>query len=316
MQNAKFGKRSYVSASSDGDGDDPGGGRRGNLGAQARSEGINLQREAAKKKFYFQQKMALEGKRKALEKGNSVTFLLADAKQGVEHNDVNKILRVGGFTPDEVIAIKLKDFRTNQVEVLFKSDTEVDTLKVEEKIRKGGVDVVVSKFDHVEDFLIIYGLPVTENTEVLKEKILDSITPFVKRVLDIAPCTHRGTTQDDFFNGKFDGNWRLKVIPRRGIYIPNFVVIGNDVMGKAVNTKRIGDKEEMCSECYKTGHYRKDCSGQRSWSDYCKEFKELWENLINLNMEEEEVDEHETNDETSVVSRLRKSEKERIKHRA
>ena len=96
--------------------------------------------------------MALEGKRKALGKGNIVTFLLADARQGVEHNDVNKILRLAGFTPDEVIAIKLNDFRNTQVEVLFKGDKEVDTMKVEEKIRKGGVEVVVSKFDHAEEF--------------------------------------------------------------------------------------------------------------------------------------------------------------------
>ena len=48
-------------------------------------------------------------------KGNIVTFLIADAeqKQGVEINEVNKILRVVGFTPDQVLAIKLNDFRLN-----------------------------------------------------------------------------------------------------------------------------------------------------------------------------------------------------------
>ena len=96
--------------------DDPGGGPgggRSSLASQARSEAVNLQREAAKMKFFFQQKITLEGKRKYLGKGNIVTFLIADAKQGVEINEVNKILRVVGFTPDQVLAIKLNDFRLN-----------------------------------------------------------------------------------------------------------------------------------------------------------------------------------------------------------
>ena len=85
MINSKFGKRSYVSAAHSETGDDPGGGgRRSNLAAQARSEGTDLQREAARKKFFFQQKMELEGSRKKLGQGNIVTYLLADARQGIE----------------------------------------------------------------------------------------------------------------------------------------------------------------------------------------------------------------------------------------
>ena len=88
-----------------------------NIAAQARKEGSELVKEAARKKFFFQQKMTLEGKRKSLGKGNIVTFLISYAKQGLDFNEVNKILRVGGFNPDQVMAIKLNDFRDNQVEV-------------------------------------------------------------------------------------------------------------------------------------------------------------------------------------------------------
>ena len=42
---------------------------------------------------------------------------------------------------------------------------------------------------------------------VLKEKILESVSPFVRRVLEVKPCLHKGTVEDDFFAGKFDGNW-------------------------------------------------------------------------------------------------------------
>ena len=90
--------------------------------------------------------------------------------------------------------------------------------------------------------------------------------------MEVSPGTYRGASKNDFFAGKFDGNWRIKVIPRNDTHIPNFVVIGNGVMGKAVYTKRLGIKEEMCTDCYKTNHFRKDCPGGRHWLDYCKEF--------------------------------------------
>ena len=154
MINTSWVKRSYAAVSELDQEDDPGGGRGGNA-ARARLQGQELQREAARKKFYFQQKMALEGKRKVLGKGNIITFLTGDTKQVLEFNDFNKILRIGGFTPDQVVAIKKNDFRANQIEVLFKSDVEIDTLKVEEKLRKDNIDILVGKFDHMEEFLII-----------------------------------------------------------------------------------------------------------------------------------------------------------------
>jgi len=49
--------------------------------------------------------MELEGNRKTLGKGNIVTFLIGDAKQVLQYNDFNKVLRVAGFTPDQVLAI-------------------------------------------------------------------------------------------------------------------------------------------------------------------------------------------------------------------
>ena len=72
----------------------------------------------------------------------------------------------------------------------------------------------------------------------------------------------------------------VKVIPRHDAYIPNFIVIGSDVMAKAVYTKRLGEKEEMCTECYRSGHFRKNCPESRGWSDYCKEFRGWRETLI------------------------------------
>ena len=317
MINNRWGRRNYVRAlSSD---LDPGGGvsrneddverGRANLAAQARLQGVELQKEAAKKKLYFQQKMVIEGNRKGLGKGNILVFTIGDPKQGIEYNDVNKVLRIGGFNPDQVKAIKLSDFRVNQVEVLFRSDVEIDTLKIEEKLRTGEMYVQVSRFDHAEEYVMLYGLPPTSNIEKLKELIIESTAPFVRKILEVTPCIHRGVVEDDFFSGKFDGNWRMKVIPRNDTYIPNFAVVGRDVMAKVVYTKRVSEKDEMCTDCYRIGHFRKECPGGRKWSDYCKEFRDKWSYFVSQ-VEEDESEEM-VEDDNGYTSKLRKVEAEK-----
>ena len=51
-------------------------------------------------------------------------------------------------------------------------------------------------------------------------------------------------------------------------------------MAKAVYTKMVGEKSEMCSDCYRVGHYKKDCPGERNWMEYCREFKEVWDEVM------------------------------------
>ena len=337
MLRPRWGRRSYANATGGGEGSgggggpgpgpggggglDPGGGGPGpgggGPGAGVRDERQQWRERAAlqgkeladKKKFFFQEKLFLEGKRKKMGKGNIVTFLLSDARQGIEPDEINKMLRVGGFKPSETVTIKINDFRANQVEVLFEPGVILDACVVEEKLRKGGMDVSVSKFDHVEEFLMIYGLPPTFDIEVVRLKINEAISPFVNKILEVAPCIHKGVSKDDFFDGKFDGNWRLKVVPKSKVQIPNFIVIGNEaqVMGKAVYTKKLGDKEEMCADCFRTGHYRKDCPGPRKWIEYCEEFKGVWEGLSLGVDEEEEESEAPSGDENSRLFVMNKA---------
>ena len=187
-------------------------------------------------------------------------------------------MRCGGFTADQVLAIKLNDFRSNQAEVLFRNEVQIDTQVLEEKLRREGLEVIVSNFQHVEEYIMIYGLPLTCDTEVMKMKIVESIKPFVKKVLNVTPGIHKGASQDDFFDGHFDGNWSIKVTPKEGTQVPNFIVVGEQaqVMGKAVYTKKVGNKEEMCENCYSTDHFKNsfECPGPREWEEYCQEFKE------------------------------------------
>ena len=93
------------------------------------------------------------------------------------------MLRISGFSVGDVEGIKLNDFRSNQVEVLLKPGLYVDVQQIDESLRKENIDATVSKFDHVEEFIMIYGLPLTSDMENLESKILDALKLFVKKFL-------------------------------------------------------------------------------------------------------------------------------------
>ena len=277
MLQARFGPKSYARAVNQ-DGSVQENSRQYNAG-RATAEGEDLKKLAQKKKAFFQMRLDLEGNRKRLGKGNIVTFLLNS--RIVEKSEVNKMLRVGGFTCGQVKGITLNSYRDNQVEVLFSDDVVIDVLKIEADCKKEGIDVIVSKFDHTEEYLMLYGLPLCDNMGVVKEKIIESIRPFVKDVIEVIPCVHKEVVTDDFFKDNYDGNWRVKVIPRSKKQIPNYIVVGFDdeVMAKAVYTKKVGEKVEMCSDCFSTGHFKQtnDCNGPVKWSKYCKDYRDYWE---------------------------------------
>ena len=186
MQNNRFGRRSYATAVATDDNSDglvPGVSSRQSMMNRAMNEERNLIKEAESKKRYFQPKLNLEGNRKKLGKGNIITFLINDENQGIEKSDINKVLRISGFSVGDVEGIKLNDFRSNQVEVLLKPGLHVDVQQIEERLRKANIDAAVSKFDHVEEFIMIYGLPLTSDMENLESKILDALKLFVKKFL-------------------------------------------------------------------------------------------------------------------------------------
>ena len=69
-------------------------------------------------------------------------------------------------------------------------------LNIESRVKANGLDVIVSKFEHVEEYLNIYGLPSSR-----EEKIRESIRPFVKSVLEVTHYVHKEELGEDFFNG-------------------------------------------------------------------------------------------------------------------
>ena len=165
-------------------------------------EGAHLKKKAASKKAFFRMKMDLEENRKELGKGNIVAFLLnagGTGNQSVEKKDINKVLRCSGFVTSQVLGITRNDYRPNQVEVLFKEEVVIDTCEIEARLKTGGLDVIVSKFDHVEEYLMIYGLPLSRDMEMVENMIRDSIKPFVRSILEVTPCVYKEEHGEDFF---------------------------------------------------------------------------------------------------------------------
>ena len=251
----------------------------------AMRESQELKDRALKKKAYLQLKWDLESNRKFLGKGNLVNITINGLDRGVSitKQDVCKMLRAAQLSTDDVAGITFNDYRSNVVEVMLGEGVLVDTMDMESKINlEGGFDVSVSKFDKSEEFLTIYGLPLSKDENYVRTQIEEAIGPFVKEVTEVKSLAYSYDDGNEFFSGKKNGSWRVKVVPKMGSQIPNYIVVGNreKVMGKAVYSRNAGEKAQMCADCFSTEHFKMDtaCPGPVKWSVYCQQFREAWNN--------------------------------------
>ena len=254
---------------------------------------------AAREKFLFNQRLKMEEKRTKLAKGNILNFLFD--RKSVEDKKVllNKALRTVGFKCSDIFSIKLNDYRDSQAEVLLKDGVPWDLEEIEKKLKDAGLNVNVSSFDDKEEVIMIFGLPLTNDISEMKERIREAIEPFVARVKDILATVYNGPAGDeeDFFGGLYDGNYRVKVTPLKdgAVQVPNFVVIDQQkkVCAKALYTKAINEKKNMCTSCYATDHFRDNvlCRGPKTWEEYTREFELAWRAALAKKSEEGEAEE-------------------------
>ena len=264
---------------------------------------------AERKRQSFLNKLQLEARRKELAKGKVISmFFPSVGVNNLQMEDVNRALRVSGFSPRDIAGVKLNDFRTNQAEIMLTEETDFQIDEIEKKLKDANIYAIVSVFEALEEVLVLYGLPLTNDIEGMKSMIVETISPFVKRVGNVLPCKY-GATAGEYFEGKLNGNWRVKVNPRADRQVPNFIVIGPEtkVMVKAKYVRNEYERKQMCSDCFSTEHFRlhEDCQGPRKWDDYCKEFSDHWE-MCRLDTEESEDQQISRNEQDSrhiVLSR-------------
>ena len=233
---------------------------------------------ALNSKFLFEQRLIMEGKRKHLAKGLILTFLLK--KEECNYPFMSKVLRTCGFMPNQVKALKLNEYRTNEAEVLFTVGTVLNINEIQDKLQEASMDVTVSTFEGDEEVFLLEGMPLTEDHENMKKLIKEAVWPFVKNVKDIVATTYY-RLEDEFFKGMYDGKYKVTVTPRYGKEVPNFIAVGpQHAAARVVYTKYRSAKKVMCQQCFEVGHTGRDtnlCHGPRTWETYVSEFNEVWQ---------------------------------------
>ena len=244
-----------------------------------------------KRRKAMKQKVDLEKRRKQFGSGNVVTFLL-DVNRGAKPRDIyameiSKLLVHGGFKKEDVIGIKKSEWCSYQIEVHLNEGVLFDCEEIERKIRgQAKLGYSVSKFAYSEDIIKISGIPFHKDSDLVKRLIKEAIGPFVQDVLLIEQGRYYEDKMD-FFHGKYNGEWKVKVVARVGALIPTFIIIGKtSKLVAQVNYVKISsdmEQEEICFDCFKPGHkkFSEQCEGPIQVMEFAEEFEQIWK----LNME-------------------------------
>ena len=239
----------------------------------------------------FKERLEMEGNRTKMGGGNQLKFL-RDGGGQCEVEEVGNLLRVLGFKKEEVKGIQENVFRPSEIEVTFEEDVELNMNEIENKLRERKVPFVPAKFKHREEVLMVYGLPFVKDIEKLKEELKDAVRAFVGKIVECSPTYYQNNDQrGEYFRGKLTGAWRLKVVPKKDIGIPNFIVVGKEkVQGKVTYTNKTSVRITQCANCFSEEHLMNDgsCQGIRRWSNYCKEFEERWQNAVRVPVDTKE----------------------------
>ena len=238
-------------------------------------------------KLQFDTKLALENLRRQMSKGGEIVTLMKEKEEGgsISQSEVAKVLKESGFKGDDIEGISFNPYREGQVEIQFKKDRKVDYGRMEQVVRDGKYKLDISPYDHIEEVVMIRGLPLTDDIKGMEESITEAIRPFVKQIKRLEACKHRDGNRkindiDEFFKNKYNGIWRVVVEPKENAYIPNYIVVGKGekVQGQVQYRKKYGSRPEMCSDCFSEEHFRRseECTGVVEWTKYVEQFDLKW----------------------------------------
>ena len=252
-------------------------------------EAMELAKSAkeVKRQKAFHQRADLDNRRQQFGSGNLVTFIL-DPQTGGRPRDIyaleiSKLLTHAGFKKEEIIGIKKNEWRSTQIEVSLKDGVSFDCEKIEKEIReKAKLGYSVSKFAYSEDTFKIKGIPFHKDQDLVRDLIKEAVSPFVKEIVSVEPGRYF-EEKLTFFHGKENGEWKVKVVARAGVLVPNFIIVGkiSKVVAQVVYTKISSSKrqDEVCYDCYKVGHKKltQDCDGSILVTEFAKVFEDDWQ---------------------------------------
>ena len=267
-------------------------------GAAVRDQLRRVNVHAAAKALMFQRRKKEENralvqetlKRDVIKETNYMIFQLREGEDQCSYDTIGKVLDDIGLTSDDVVSITGNPFNPKEIEVLLKDDVNAEVANWSKKLDDMHAPVTVDKIGKMEEVFIIRNLPLTLDHNKMKKWIHESVSPFVTEVHDIIPLKYSRRRLGDlseealkFFDGKFDGSWRVSVNPKGAAEVPSFVAFGPDnLQGTVKYSKRGQPVNELCWACYMPGHKRNDkdetggvvCPGPKDWKDYVKEFQD------------------------------------------
>ena len=293
--NGFFGKRNAWA-----DGPPPGGGNfdptvggpRGNLADAVRQARTDARALVYQRKKKEENRSILQEtlKRDFIKEKNYLIFQLREGEDRCSYDDIGEMLDKLGLTASDVVSIAENPYNEKEIEVLMKDENELDVAEWSRKLDALDAPFTVNKMGKLEEVFIIRNLPLTLDQTTVKEWIKEAITPFVQEIHDITPLKHSrrklnevGSKASKFFEGKFDGNWRVAVTPKGAAEVPSFAVFGPQNLPGAVKyTKRGQPVNELCWSCYAPGHKRSDkdeagkfiCPGPKEWMKYVMDFQD------------------------------------------
>ena len=228
-------------------------------------------------------------KRDVVKEKNYLIFQLREGVGSVSFDEIGNMLDELKLTAADVVSIAGNPYNSSKVEVLLKDETTVEIATFSKKLDDIGAPVTVNRMGKLEEVLIIRNLPLTLNQDMVKKWISEAVSPFVEEIHDIIPLKHSrrqlanvGERASKFFEGKYDGNWRVSVTPKGSAEVPSFAAFGPDnLQGTVKYSKRVQSVNELCWSCYSPGHKRSDqdddgkyiCSGPKEWNNYVQEFQ-------------------------------------------
>ena len=228
-------------------------------------------------------------KRDVVKEKNYMVFHIKEGEDQISSDVLGKTLDDLGLKPEQVISINGNPFNDKEIEVLMSDDVSFDVAAWNKKLEETEATLTVNKLGKLEEVLIVRNLPLTLDIEAMKEWIKEAIGPFVSRINDVIPLKipqnklrEMNDTAKKFFEGKYDGSWRVSVTPKGHAEVPNFAVFGpENLQGVVRYTKRGNPVSDLCWSCYNPGHKKNDkhengnfvCPGPKEWNEYVKEFR-------------------------------------------
>ena len=258
-------------------------GRKEGQDARSQGPGRNDQQQSAwARRTEFKRKMEMEKARitRGKKEKNYLLFINKDGDFSYDEEVIADLLEKVGINYDSVLSMNKDPERRAATEILLKPEVQVNMDDINRIVLDNNIRFDVEHIGYRIEVMHIRKLGLTADPNAMAELIKDVILPFVEKVVDVTPTTWKISEEDKnsksykAFDGRYDGNYRVRVIPRENIVVPGFIPVGPEKVRGEVVYQIAKERNLLCSNCFKKDHLRGDrsCTGGEGWAAYVESF--------------------------------------------